>query len=105
MAAWVAKRASSDPSVASRILLGKKLISSTPFLGAPLIVHTIAGTAECGYPDGHVPVHESRNLRMLEGDGRFIVNLASIVGTVGFASAPGYALGPRTTSTAQRARR
>jgi hypothetical protein len=35
---------------------------------------------------------------MLEGDG------GSIVGPVGFANAPGYAFGPRTTSTAQRAR-
>jgi hypothetical protein len=42
---------------------------------------------------------------MLESEGGSIVNLASIVGPVGFASAPGYALGPRTTSTAQRARR
>src|SRR5688572_28107559 len=63
MAAWVAKRASSEPSVASRILLGKKLISSTPFLGAPLIVHTIACSAERGYHDGCVPVHEARNAR------------------------------------------
>ena len=62
MAAWVAKRASSDPSVASRILLGKKLISSTPFLGAPPIVHTIACSAERGYHDGCVPVHEARIL-------------------------------------------
>ncbi len=98
MAAWVARRASSDPSVASRILLGKKLISSTPFLGAPRTVRTITCTAERGYHDGRVPVHEARNPRMLEGDG------GSIVGPVGFANAPGYAFGPRTTSTAQRAR-
>jgi short-subunit dehydrogenase len=42
---------------------------------------------------------------MLEGDGGSIVNLASIVGLVGSANAPAYVLGPRTTSTAQRARR
>jgi hypothetical protein len=42
---------------------------------------------------------------MLEGGGRSIVNMASIVGPVGFANAPDYAFGPRTTSTAQRARR
>jgi hypothetical protein len=105
MVAWVAERASSDPSVASRILLGKKLISSTPFLGASLTMHTIAGAAECGYPDGHVPVHEARIPRMLEGDGGPIVNLASIVGQVGFANVPAYVFGPRTTSTTQRARR
>ncbi len=43
--------------------------------------------------------------RMLEGGSGSIVNLASIVGPIGFANAPAYAFGPRTTSTAQRARR
>ncbi len=49
---------SQDPSVASRMLLGKELIPSTPFLGAPLIVHTIACSAERGYHDGCVPVQK-----------------------------------------------
>jgi hypothetical protein len=79
MAARVAKRASSEPSVASRILLGKKLISSTPFLGAPRTEHTIAGTAECCYPDAHVLCIEHEIPWILEGDGRSIVTLASIV--------------------------
>ncbi len=40
-----------------------------------------------------------------EGGSGSIVNLASIVGPIGFTNAPAYAFGPRTTSTAQRARR
>ena len=66
-------------------------------------MHTIAGIVECGYSDGHVPVHGARNPRMLEGDGGSIVNLTSIVSPVGLANVPAYAFGPRITSTAQRA--
>jgi hypothetical protein len=41
---------------------------------------------------------------MLEDGGGSTATMASIVGPVGFASAPAYTFRPRTTSTAQRAR-